>query len=60
MAIVYGMSQAERKVIDQTPDSVTGIEDVETVHKSLIDDLESKKKIILKNSLQKSKKKKKR
>ena len=44
MAIVYGISQAERKVIKNTPDSVRKIDDVDTVHRELIDDLEYKKK----------------
>jgi len=43
MAIIYGISQTERKVIENTPDSVRKIADVDTVHRELIDDLKFKK-----------------
>ncbi len=44
MAIIYGISQSERNVIEHTPDSVRKIDDVDTVHKELANELESKKK----------------
>ena len=44
MAIIYGISQSERNVIEHTPDSVRKIDDVDTIHKKLTNELESKKK----------------
>ena len=45
MAIIHDISQSERTIIENTPDSVRKLEDVHTVHKKLIIELESDKKI---------------
>ena len=44
MAIIYGISQSERSVIGQTPESVKKLEDVDKVHKKLTSELDSSKK----------------
>lgn len=47
MAIIYGISQSERSVIDSTPHSVQNISDVEKVHQKLTSELDSNKKEFL-------------
>lgn len=44
MAIVYGISQSERSVIERTPESVKKLADVDKVHKKLISEFDSSKK----------------
>ncbi|MCH7969401.1 MAG: NERD domain-containing protein [Thaumarchaeota archaeon] len=44
MAIIYGISQSEKNVIEHTPDSVRKIDDVDAVHKHLTNELASEKK----------------
>ena len=44
MAIVYGISQSERSVIEKTPEPVRNLTDVDNVHKKLVSELNSNKK----------------
>jgi len=44
MAIIYGRAETEKDLLDLAPDSITKVEDIETVHQELKDQLANDKK----------------
>ena len=49
MAIIYGRAETEKDLLRISPDSVNKVEDIETIHQELKDELSNKKKVFVNN-----------